>query len=246
MAEIGTQDDMLARQKSVLPRTWFPDVSPVLDGVLSGFAYVAALLYALMRYTRQQTRLGTASDGFLDLLAYDFFRLRFQRKLNEADASFRARIGAEIFRPRNTRAAIILAIEDLTGKAPRLFEPANPVDTGGYATRDTPALYYGMGWNCAGRWGSRSFPGQIFITAYRPAGQGVANVSGYGMPAGGYGAGAIEYVGQKMISGPISDADIYRHVSITKAAGVLAWVDIESTDNEFYADEARADQAQAY
>jgi len=98
----------------------------------------------------------------------------------------------------------------------------------------------------AGRWGSRSYPDQAFITAFRPSGQGVANVTGYNEPAGGYGVGRIEYVGQKMISGPVSDAQIYDTVAQTKAAGTLMWTDIESVDSEFYADVAHADQSTAY
>lgn len=247
MAQPGDTDDMLRRQKAVLPRGWFPDVPPVLDGVLTGFATVAAHIAALIAYGRLQTRLSTATDGWLDLLAYDFFGLRFKRALNESDDAWRARIKAEILRPRATRASIIQALTTLTGRAPRFFEPANVLDTGGLGdgSQASPP-WCGMAWNVCGRWGSMNYPGQAFITAYRPNGQGVPFVSGYNEAAGGYGAGSIEYVGVKQITGPISDAQIYATADDTKAAGTLMWTDIESTDNEFFVDSARVDQAKVF
>jgi len=242
---IGDQDEMLARSKAVIPRSWFPSVSPVLDGVLTGFAIVAAHVFSLIAYARAQTRIGTASDGWLDVLAYDFFALRFRRSVNELDDAYRARILAEIVRPRATRAAIIGAVQALTGRTPRFFEPANPTDTGGWSPRPS-VKGYGAAWNVTGRWGSRNFPAQIFMTAFRPSGQGVPLVSGYNEPAGGYGRGRLTYVGERQIAGPVSDAQIYQVAADVKAAGTLIWMDIESTDNEFRVDSAKADQAKAF
>jgi len=243
----GDQDDMIQRQRAVIPRSWFPTVSPVLDGVLAGMATVASHVYALVGYAKAQTRLATASDGWLDLLAYDFFRLRFKRSLNESDDVWRARIRAEILRPRATRASIIQALTTLTGREPKFFEPSNPMDCGGLGDgtlSDVP--WSGLALNVTGRIGSLAYPGQAFITAYRPNGQGVPFVSGYNEAAGGYGQGAIEYVGLKQITGPISDAQIYATADDTKAAGTLMWTDIESTDLEFFVDSARVDQARVY
>jgi len=241
----GDQDDMLARQRAVIPSSWFPSSAPVLDGVLTGFSLAAAHVYGLITFSRAQTRLSTATDGFLDILAYDFFGLRYQRALSEDDDTWRVRIRGEILRPRNTRDAIIQAIETLTSKRPRFFEPFRPLDTGGYAPA-TATKGYGMAWNVAGRWGSRNFPGQAFITAYRPSGQGVPLVSGYNEAAGGYGQGRLTYVGTRQITGPISDAQIYQAAADTKSGGTLMWMDIESTDNEFRVDSAKADQAKAF
>ena len=40
----GSIADMLGRLKAVLPTRWFADETPVLDGVLSGFAATAAAM----------------------------------------------------------------------------------------------------------------------------------------------------------------------------------------------------------
>jgi hypothetical protein len=93
----GDQDDMLARIKATLP-PWFPDEAPVLDALLSGFANVSAWIYGLIAYAKLQTRISTASDGWLDLIAYDFFGRRMTRG-NRSDTLFRSAILAELFRP---------------------------------------------------------------------------------------------------------------------------------------------------
>jgi hypothetical protein len=67
---------------------------------------------------------------------------------------------------------MIQALTDLTGRAPAIFEPQRPADTGSW---DGPTLAY----NTAGGYGSLLLPFQYFITAYRPTGVGVANVAGY-------------------------------------------------------------------
>lgn len=233
----GDQDDMLRRLRSALPRGWFSDSAPVLDAVLSGFAAVAAHVYAFLLYVKRQSRIKTASDGWLDLLAFDFFGLRFRRYPGESDHSFRHRVIDEILRPRATREGIIRAVRDLTGRDPEFFEPANPSDCGGYG------MARAMGYNMAGRYGSLMLPYQAFVVAYRPAGLGVPMVAGYGTGAGGLTVGGhIEYVGQSMIAGPVTDADIYRTISETKAAGTVIWTSIQSAklesflDHDFYFD----------
>jgi hypothetical protein len=69
----GDQTDILGRIKALLPFRWFPDTTPVLDALLSGIAWSLALIYSLIQYAKNQTRIATASDGFLDLISYDFF-----------------------------------------------------------------------------------------------------------------------------------------------------------------------------
>ena len=101
----GDADDMLARIKATLPG-WFPSDAPILDGLLYGFATSAAWVYGLITYAKLQTRVGTATDGFLDLIAFDFFGRRMRRG-TRSDALFRSAIIAELFRPRQTRQAII-------------------------------------------------------------------------------------------------------------------------------------------
>lgn len=181
----GDAADFTARLRSVLPARWFPVTasgetaqSPILDAVLTGLGTAWAALYDVRTYVRDQARIGTAYGTWLDFIASDFFGRAIRRQTNESDARFRARILRELLRPRATRAAVIRALTDLTGRAPGVFEPAFPPDTGGWGSSGMTAGT-GLGYGLAGGWGSLMLPYQAFITAYRPAGEGVANVMGF-------------------------------------------------------------------
>src|SRR4051812_48175468 len=128
----GNKADIVTRLKAVLPSGWFGDSSPVLDAVLSGIASALAFVYDLAAYARLQARIATATDGFLDLISYDYFGPGLPRKLQETDASFRNRILAALLQERGTRRGLIRMLEMLTGRTPWVFEPARPADTGGY------------------------------------------------------------------------------------------------------------------
>ncbi len=179
---IGDTQDMLARLKATLPANWFPDSTPVLDGLLTGLGKVWCHLYDQLQFVVLQTRVATASGGFLDAISIDFLGNLLPRRLAEPDMAFRSRIQRELVRERNTRAAIFSVLTDLTGRTPRIFEPARPADTGAYGAV--------CGYATAGAWGSLSLPFQCFVTAYRARGNGIAAVTGYGNGAGGYGGGA--------------------------------------------------------
>lgn len=212
--------DMLTRQKAGLPRGWFPDVSPVLDALLTGATSVFQSSYDLLLYVGQQSRLSTASDGWLDLAAYDFLGLRFRRHSGQTDDSFRAALLAEIFRERVTRRGIEQAVEDLTGIEVRTFEPWNPTDCGGF---DTGYL----GWDMLGRWGAVDLPRQIFIALTQPLGAGIPNVGAFdGTGIGGFDTGAEEYGDLSQVVGPVTDQNIYDTINATRAAGITAWVAI--------------------
>lgn len=129
----GDQDDITNRQYSVLP-PWFPDLAaaPVLKALLDGASGVSAFIYAYLSYAALQTRIKTATDAWLDLIAWDFFGGKFVRRNGETDTSWSPRIVAEILRPRQTREAIARVMQDLTGRTPRIIELFNPGDCGGY------------------------------------------------------------------------------------------------------------------
>lgn len=131
----GDLNDFRSRIKATLPR-WFADSSPILDAMLSGVAQALSFVYSLYLYAQMQTRIKMASDGWLDLIAGDFFGTRIARKANQTDASFRAIIIANLFRERATRKALIQVLTDLTGRAPVLIEPQQPGDTGAYGGTD--------------------------------------------------------------------------------------------------------------
>jgi hypothetical protein len=127
---IGDIPDILARLKSLIPNGWFGSTTPVLDSVLTGIATVDANIYALAQYAQLQTRIKTATGGWLDLIAMDFYGSSFPRGNAESDGSYRTRILASLFSKANTRAVITAALEDLTGSVPLIIEPWSVQDTG--------------------------------------------------------------------------------------------------------------------
>lgn len=189
----GDVNDLVGRMKAVLPSRWFPlpnpdgsTASPILDGVLTGLAWPWAQIYSLGQFTQLQTRIATASGAFLDIIASDFLGNRLFRKPGQGDTFFRASIIAEILRPRATRGSVARALTDLTGRAPIIFEPRWPPDTGGYGFQGMTVgtgLEYGSADGVvpgAGGWGSLALPFQFFVTAFRAIGGGIAKVAGFG------------------------------------------------------------------
>ncbi len=215
---IGDVNDVLSRLKSVLP-SWFPQSTPILDGVLSGFAQIGSWAYGLLQYTQAQTRVATATDGFLDLAAYDFFGLRVRRKAAQPDAVLRGVIKTEVLRERDTRRGMIKALIDLTGTPVSIFEPSYAYDTGGY---DTTSLAF----DTNGAWGSRDLPYQMFITVVEPIGAGVPNVAGFDTSYGAWNGGYSSLIDKSAITGNITNQDIYDTVEATRAAGITCWVNI--------------------
>jgi hypothetical protein len=220
----GDQQDMLARLRAVLPARWFPDSAPVLDGLLNGLAAGWCWVYQLLQYVKAQTRIATATDVWLDIIASDFFGDRLIRRAGQADDAFRNRIQRELFRERGTRAAVAAVLQDLTGRSPLVFEPARSTDTGGYTS--LIGAGGGVGYGSAGGWGSLALPFQCFITAYRPIGSGIATVCGWGGPAGGYGHGTIEYASLEMVQGQVTDDDIYAAVADVMPVAAIGWTRI--------------------
>jgi hypothetical protein len=219
--------DFAARLRSLLPPAWFPDNAPVLTAILEGFAATWSALYALLTYVQAQDRIGTATGGWLDGKAMDFLGPAFIRRLNESDAAFSLRVRKEILRPRNTRAAIIQVLQDLTGNTPTVFRPTNASDTGGYGRG-------GIGYGVGGGWGSLGLPFQALITIKRGTAPGAGQPSvsagprsGYGTPGGGWGVGSwFAYGSGAGAVGGVTDADIYAAVASVTPAGHINWVRI--------------------
>lgn len=216
----GDQQDMVTRLKAVLPFGWFQGDTPLLDALLNGFAYGLNLIFSMAIYTKLQTRISTATDGFLDLVAYDYFGLFLLRGAKEGDPTFRARIFLNLLREKATRRGIIKVITDLTGNAPVVFEPWLPSDTGAYNEGN-------LAYNTAGGYGSLALPYQGFITVYRPLGQGIPYVGGYGSFVGAYTTPSqLEWANPSLIAGGVTDADIYAAIADAKVEGTIAWVNI--------------------
>ncbi len=211
---LGDVEDFVSRARRVLPTRWFGDVAPLGDAVLSGFGVAWAAIYALIEAVRAQARLLTASGIFVDMISTDFFGGGLPRRSGESDAGFVQRIGFELLRPRGTRQALTAALAQLTGTPAQVFEPARPMDTGGYNTG-------GVGYDVAGGYGNLAMPYQVFVTVTRPHGAGIAALAGYdtgGVPA--YGSLA-------MVQSAVSDADIYASTAAVLPAGYSAWVQIQ-------------------
>lgn len=216
-----TRDEMRTRLLSAAP-DWFGGTHPVANGVLSGFATTAAFIYSLYLYAQKQTRINTATGGWLDLIAGDFFGNTLRRKANERDANYRSRILVNIFRPLSTRRALSDALVQLTGRSPIIVEPQRPHDTGAYSQAR-------VGYGSGGAYGSLMLPYQAFVVAYRPSGSGIPYVNGYGEPAGGYGvASRAEYAQLSDVIGYVDDSDIYNAVDRVKPAATTLWTRIES------------------
>lgn len=166
---VGDQDDFLGRLKAVLPNGWFPSPNPdgttdtpILDGVLAGFANCFAWLFSLIAFVNLQGRLLTATGVFLDILGLDFLGTSIVRQGGQSDTSWRNRIIAEILSPKATRPALIARLTALTGRAPIIFEPSMPMDAG-CLTIGTFACGVGSG---LGNYTNMQF--QCFVTAFRP------------------------------------------------------------------------------
>lgn len=158
---IGDLPDFIRRLKSTMPASWWGDATPVLDGVLNGFAAIWSWLFGLLQSVRLQARIATASGEWLDRVAADFFGQRLRRNSGESDAALRARILMELARERATRAGLQAKLTSLTGAAPSIIEPSRAPDIGGWGC--------GLGWG-NGAWGSLAMPNQCFVTVTRTAG----------------------------------------------------------------------------
>lgn len=126
---------MFGRLKALLP-PWFGDSNPVLDAMIWGMAQALAWVFSLYLYAQLQTRIKSASDGWLDMIAFDFFGTSLPRGNGMSDASYRNRILINLVRERGTRYAITKVLTDLTGRAPLIFEPRRPADTGAYGATE--------------------------------------------------------------------------------------------------------------
>ncbi len=259
----GDQNDMIGRLRALLPQGWFPSdatltpsAAPVLHTILSGFAAGLAWCYAFIQFALAQVLIGTSTDIWLDLHAFDFFQSSLLRRQGESDASFRGRVFANLFPPGNTRAAIIERLTSLTGTAPTVFEPMQPMDTGAYG-------YGALGYGVAGGYGSLALPFQAFVTVTRNIENTAGNLAGYNgqlthltiepgevspgvllltntgqdiqfevfsgaYAPGGYGVGSCAYIDPSMAFAGADDNAIYETVAATEPAGYIVWTRIIS------------------
>jgi hypothetical protein len=221
---VGDLADIVARLRGALPARWFADDSPNLVGLLNGIGTGWVWLYDRVKYVARQTRLLTATEDWLDLIANDYFGSTLVRKPAEADGAFRTRIQQALLCEAATRGAVSGGLKTLTGTTPVIFEPGRCGDTGGYGslTRAASSLAYGL----AGGWGNLELPYQFFVTVQRPPASGASGVAGYGDPAGGFGKGAASYVDLDNMPGQVADQDIEAALCRLMPVNAIAWLRI--------------------
>jgi hypothetical protein len=224
---------MLQRIINSFPTNWFPSGQTDENGKVyryvgqaAGSAAVFSQVYAQIQFVKDQLRIQTSTGGFLDLSSRDYFGTNLQRQAGESDANFAKRIVAEFFQPQNTYSAMVQVIETLTGNTPTIVRSRRPGDLGAY--RSAPLAY-----SFSGAYGSLQMPYQAGIIIKRPTRSGIPNIQGYGtltVPAaqhwggGGYRQGLIQYADLSMMTGGVSDQDIYDAVLATKLEGTKVWV----------------------
>jgi hypothetical protein len=224
----GDLSDFVSRLRSVLPRRWFGDNPRNLTAILTCIATPWVWVYDLLSCVIRQTRIGTASGNWLDMIALDFFGPALVRKSGESDASFRARILGSLLRGAATRSAISASMQILTGSEPRIFEPARCADTGSYATLTDGPLPSGCGlaYGITGGWGNLNLPFQVFVSIPRPPTPVVGMLAGYTTSAGGYGRGSIAYVDLSALPGQVTEEDVQKTLSSLLPVTTTAWLKI--------------------
>lgn len=251
----GDIPDMQARLRALLP-PWWPNIgsAPVLDAILAGVATILSASYGLIQYAAAQTRIRSATGGWIDLIAWDFFGGRFTRIAGETDASFNARLLQELVRPRVTRSAIQAAVADLTGHPVRIIEASNLTDVGFWKTRGSgpkPISFWKVDVPGAPlRWSPRGLANQFFIECTLPL---TASFGGNPMPAWGQytlnwmkrGTAGARATGSSLILrtntiGQRGADAVYALVNAMRAAGVIAWVKFVPVPTKPYWDQPGA------
>lgn len=211
-------EDIQNRLVRLLPQRWWSNPAPIRDAILGGASDLLAWGQSLFVYAKFQMRLATATDFWIDIFSYDYLGLTTQRRTNEADADYRVRVGKELVRERVTRAGMYQALLDLTGNPPIIIEPFNGGDVGAWDVS-------WWGWDTGGAWGD-SIPSQVFITVQRTGvGVGIANVGGWDTGYLGWDQYGM-WTDSSMVTGAVTDQDIYDCINRTKPAGVTVWVQL--------------------
>ena len=212
---VGDQQNIFTRLRAQFPKSWF-QTSPNFDATLQGPAWAISSIYAQITYATLQTRIATATDGYLDLISNDFFGTDLPRLPNEQDGPFRARILANLFVKGPTRGNMSAVLTLVTGRTPDIFEPSNTTDSGGW----DGAFYWDTG---VGKWGA-PMPYQSFVTAYRliTNAQSLGELDSWRWSFDSYGAWSDSPVTS------ITDAAIIAAVESTRMTGTVVWLRIEN------------------
>ncbi len=210
---------ILAYIQGKLPCTgWFAEAARISGTVAYALCFgLASALSGVMgvaQFVALQIYLQTTSGDFLDLWAYDFFGTNVLRKSGESDLSFMGRLSALIFAPTVTKAAITQALSATGFTEPVVREAFSPKDTGAFG-----AVSY---FNAGSRFGSRGYPGQIFVEAGIPSTSSSGTISAFGESY--FNTGPAFYASPPIVA--LDLADLYGLVNLIRAAGIKAWVKV--------------------
>jgi hypothetical protein len=130
-----TPQEFVYRLADLFPRGWAGDDAKQSGNVFALLLSVAQQIQFVqseIQYALGAERLGTATSPELDLASIDFLGDTLPRPAGASDTKFASEIIAQLFQPAATRQALQDALIDLTGQLPRMMEPWNPSDTGGW------------------------------------------------------------------------------------------------------------------
>jgi hypothetical protein len=221
MMTIGTQAEIATRIFRWLPARWFPTgcgQGTLIFAIVSGLAAGFSMIYTTIAYAGLQVRIATATDGWLDLIAGDYFGNTLMRNAGEPDAAFSNRLRREILREKVTREALDRVIFDTTGNHPVLIE-ANRVS-------DVGAWRQGFAWR-TGSYGSAGLPFQIFVTSPRQNPVPFPILGGWRvLPAAYRGTGLAYSLPSIMPPAQPPDAAIIAAIERVRPAGITVWLQL--------------------
>lgn len=151
----GDRDDIEKRIKEYFP-PWFNSEIPLVNLAIKAAAQVYSFIYSFYTFAKKQIRIRTSTGEFIDLAAEDFLGDNFKRRKDESDDDYKNRLLANIFPYPPTRAGMIRALENLTGRTPIIYE--SELDGGYYNVN----LFYNIS-----TYGFDQ-PYVAYIIAYRP------------------------------------------------------------------------------
>lgn len=188
---VFTADEWAQRLLRLFPTRWTSDSAKQVGGVLYSVFNAMGSQFTFLQnellYAFKSSRIMTATDVALDLIAADLFGetkyypATVVRTAGETDDSFRARILAAMFVGGATRAALLRVLSRLTGTEFRIIEPwrvqdCAALDAVSYADVDTI--------DNPGRISSAQRVGSLFIEGQLPSFSGAGTYPIYGLDKG--------------------------------------------------------------
>lgn len=211
------------RIADLFPPNWCSDDAKQTGNVFGLLLSVGTELTNLMaevQYTQKAALIGTETSPELDNASLDFYGGALPRPTGMADQPFSTLILSSLFQSAATRQAISAAIEKATGKAPRMVEPWNVLDTG---ARDSPISFRDV--DTAANPMRNTNPGlrcQGFIDSIPPITATLGGQTLVARDTNGF-RDANEY---RLTIASVDTSSLYDTINAVKAEGITIWVRI--------------------